>query len=372
MNKLIKGSLLLIFLFSCLFLGGCTGVLYPLDQVEAIDLDTSQEASVDEFRIVNAGIVQDESVDGNRILSISANNQALDMYDTSTANLVNIVNSDSEIGSARFTGLGLYYTKLISSNSYAENLYQLMWYSLDKSEERTITEGDKSCTGVFSTFGEDGAVYVQGGNLLIVTNSMGEIWNYQLDASLSVKKLRYSEAGSQIFMLASESDQDYNALYVITRYDSGRITVEKIASNIIDFDYSEPLRQMAFIRQSEYTEGIFTCTTDGTISRPETRQSAIFTAISYTKDGEYLLYTKPASNESSSCQSIWIADPDFKTVLQLTSPCEITSTIQSVSFGDSVYFSCADDYLLRDLSQPKGSSYLCILDYHTDSSKKAE
>lgn len=371
MNKILRGSLFLLLLSMCLFLGGCTGVLYPLDQVEAIDLDTSQEASIDEFHIVNAGIVQDESTDGDRILSISANNRALDMYDTSTANLVNIVNSDSELGSARFTGLGLYYTKLISSNNYAENLYQLMWYSLDKSEERTITEGDKSCTGVFSAYGEDGAVYVQSGNLLIVTNSLEEVWSYQLDTSLSVIKVRYSEAGDQIFMLASESDQDYNALYVITRYDSGRITIEKIASNILDFDYSETLRQLAFIRQSEYSEGIFTCTTDGTISRPESRLADLFTAISYTKDGEYLLFTKPASNDSSSCQSIWIASSDFKSILQLTSPCEITSTIQSVSWEDSVYFSCADDYLLRNLSQPKGSSYLCILDYHTSSTDDA-
>lgn len=363
MNKRIRGSLLFLLLPICLLLGGCTGVLYPLDQVETIEADLSQEADIKEFRIVNTGIVQDESADGNRILSISANSRGLDMYDTSTANLVNIVNSDSVIGSACFTGLGLYYTRLTSSNSYAENLYQLMWYSLDKSEERTITEGDKSCTGVFATYGEDGAVYVQGGNLLIVTNSLNEVWSYQLDTSISVRKLRYSEAGSQIFMLASESGQDYNALYVIRRHDNGRVTSERIAINIVDFDYSEQLRELAFIRQSGYTEGIFTCSTEGVIGRPQSRQSDVFSTISYTRDGAYLLYTKPASNQSSSCQSIWIADPSFRTVLQLSSPCEITSTIQSVSFGDPVYFSCADDYLLRNLTQPKGSSYLCILDY---------
>lgn len=331
-----------------LLLTGCTGVLLPTNDVDTKKAP-GESVEITGFQFVSAGTVEDLTKNGKAILSVTQNKDNLgestiDIYDMETKSLVNMARTTEEVKSARFTKKGLYYLKSFDKSSGKEDLGKLIWVSLDKTEERTITDGDKSCSGAFSVWGDDNVVFVEGDSTITFSSPEKTFRSITVTEDLDIKKIRYSPSTDMVYFTARADGEDETSLYAMEAATAGREALTCLAKNVLDFDYSEAKKEIAFIRDTGNTKGLFTQSTDKRVVRPVNRKNGDFQKCSFTKDGQALIFVL-AQAEDTSCSTVWIWEEDQGRLAQLTAPMEIASRVVSRGFESPIFFSTTSDYL---------------------------
>lgn len=367
MNKK-TGCAVLSLILIVLLVSGCSGVLTPENTVLTVEPDVRNSAAITSFTARQGGRVQDLSADGSQVLSIGqtaagTRSAALDIYDTASESLVNLISSDVEIGSAMFTSKGIYYSRRTVRNQLTDDLYQIMWYSLDKSTERTITVGDQTSTGVFTCWGDDQIAYISSNHNLVLADSQNETERFELDKNLSVKKIAWSPSENALFLLGTTNDGETDDLYKMTINRNGTLDKSRVASHVIDFDYSENSGTVAYIHQELTDQGLYLTTAQTGFAKGYCILRAQLNSVRFTEDGHSVIYTQAVAESNTSNQSIWKTSIDTVSPIQISAPMQLTSNVCSAADQSPVYFSASDSYLGESAPQITSPNLLCVLTY---------
>ena len=350
-----------------LILTGCSGVLIPENKVITLSQTESSPVNITSFMVRQGGRVQDISEGGSQVLSIGqssegSNSSTIDLFDTASGSLVNLVSSDTQLGSAEFTDKGIYYTKRTTDSTLNGIYYQIMWYSLDKSTETTVTAAQTITSGVFTCWDDDKIAYISGGDLVFATPD-GETKRYTLDKDLTVKKMIWSPEHQVMMLLGTTDDGQTFDLYKLSENESGFLRKTIVAREVTDFDYAEQTGKLAYLKQENIDLGLYITDAGMRAGKGRSQLRGNFESISFYEDGQALIYTQAVPDTNRNSVSVWKLSLGETKPVQISAPMQITSAVCSAADGSPVYFSASDSYLAESAPQFTTPNLLCMLSY---------
>ncbi len=330
-------------------------MLLPENTILPVEYEESQTAKIEELKTDQPGEVEAINNEHGFILSIGRKNEqyTIDQYQIDNQNLVNIITADTEISKVETAQDGFFYLKVNPSNTLTK---QILWSTLDKSVERTITDTTENATEAFYAYGKDDVVYVNNSNQVVFSNSQGNKTVYDLNQNLSVTKICWSEVYNSGFFLARDDQSDTVTLYHLL-LDGGELKVNATVKDVITFDLDSTKTRLVYSTQQKDGIDIYVIADIKTINPQKlfTGQNIDRIAVDENKN---VYYSKLL--EIGERSTLWIYDNEKSQSYQLCSPFRLSSGIFPVKGENEIFFSA------KQLSYLENSDIIQANNYITD------
>ncbi|HEY5557206.1 hypothetical protein [Acetobacterium sp.] len=334
-----------------LLAGGCQSLFIPKNVPIALweglssKNQPSQEITIQSFHTITPGIVQDISNNGNSLIILNSENSKtnfnINTYDTDAQSLSSFISSDKRVLSALYDSFdaGIYYVVETVDANTGKASSQLLWTDINRDTTRVISLPEENVVKCFGIGESDQVIYSNNNNEIIIADNQGSRQIYTTPENYSILSVDYMKITHSLVFMANPPTgaEKTNLYYGEIKADSVKIIPKLVAENVIDFDVNKANNQLVFIKNTGQNQSIATWSVNST---PQTTLAAgNFGTVTYTSNGDKVVYTQYSSNVDSQFQSIWIMDPNGKKPLQITSPLKLNSQIICDPSKSILYFS---------------------------------
>ncbi len=327
----MKKLFIALLLLSTLILTGCSNFLLADNTVLTIDTNKKQEFIIKSMNTEQPGIVRAKTNDNQVISTNSINDDySIDLYDPNTSTLVNYITTDYRIFDVKAASDGLFYSRVMVNDP--DNI-QINWFSFDKATERTITTIADTPDSVLYAYDTDKVVYLDNGNEIVFSNSLGQNNVYTLDFPINLKEIIWCDKAETGFLIGNQDGMDSSDLYQFRINDDNTLNVNKISSNTLDMDLNKDENKLVYLSQNGNKTFIYEISDFKSVSPTPLFSDMNLERVSY--NGENLFFSRSENRRTQS--TIWFFDRQAQSANQVTSPFGINSPIIVTNNNEIVF-----------------------------------
>ncbi|WP_050739068.1 hypothetical protein [Acetobacterium bakii] len=352
MKKLLTKCISLVFvMLIALFLSGCQSLFIPrnvpvvLQEGVPSKSQSTPKITIDSYRILCPGIVQDITSNGNSLIVLNDKNSkapfSIDFYNTDTQELSPFISSEKRDLTALFdtSDTGIYYVEKMNDPLSGKSGSQLLWADINKDSTRIISLPEENVVKYFGIGESDQVVYINNNNNIVIADNQGDRQVYSTFRNYNILSVDFMKENNAVAFIAYDpaNEEKTNLYYAEIKTGTLELIPNLLAENVTNFDVNDINNQIIFVENAMNNQNISIWTAETATSKIVATGN--FGTGSFTPNGEKIIFTKYSPSFNSQYQSIWIMNSDGENPLQITAPLKLNSRVMCHPFKPNLYFS---------------------------------